>query len=82
MTPTSGTAPLSVKFTNTSSGNVTSYSWNFGDGGTSTQQSPTHVYSVAGARTITLTVTGPGGSNTKTAFITWHYRRNAAETGS
>ena len=71
MTPASGTAPLSVAFTNTSSGSVTTYSWNLGDGTTSTQATPpSHVYSVAGMYTITLTAIGPGGSETKTASVT------------
>jgi PKD repeat protein len=62
---TSGVAPLAMNFTNTSTGSITSYSWNFGDGTTSTTQSPSHVYSAAGSYTVALTVTGSGGSNTK-----------------
>ena len=65
-TPTSGTAPLTVNFSNTSTGSITSYAWTFGDGGTSTAASPSHVYSAAGTYTVALTVTGPGGSNTQT----------------
>ncbi len=64
--PTSGVAPLTVAFTNTSTGSITSYAWTFGDGGTSTAASPSHVYSAAGTYTVKLTVTGPGGSNTQT----------------
>ena len=40
--PTSGTAPLNVQFTDTSTGAPTSWAWDFGDGGTSTSQSPSH----------------------------------------
>ena len=40
--PTSGTAPLNVSFTDTSTGAPTSWAWTFGDGGTSTSQSPSH----------------------------------------
>ena len=65
-TPTTGVAPLQVQFTNTSTGNFTSSLWNFGDGQTSTQASPIHVYQNPGVYTITLTVTGPGGSHTAT----------------
>jgi PKD repeat protein len=65
-TATSGIAPISIGFTDTSTGNITSRSWNFGDGGTSTAQNPTHTYSVAGTYTVSLTVTGAGGSVTKT----------------
>ena len=64
--PTTGTAPLTVQFANASTGTVSSYAWNFGDGTTSTTQSPSHVYSVAGIYTVSLTVTGSAGSNTKT----------------
>ena len=64
--PTAGTAPLTVNFTNSSSGTITSYAWSFGDSTTSTAQSPSHVYSTPGTYTVSLTVTGPGGSNTQT----------------
>ena len=65
-TPTSGTSPLTVNFTNASTGSITSYAWNFGDGTSSTAASPSHVYAAAGVYTVSLTVTGAGGSNTKT----------------
>jgi PKD repeat protein len=65
-TPTSGVAPLAVNFTDTSAGSITSRSWNFGDGSTSTAANPSHTYSVTGSYTVSLTVTGSGGSNTKT----------------
>jgi PKD repeat protein len=64
---TSGVAPLAMNFTSTSTGSITSYAWKFGDGTTSTSQSPSHVYSAAGSYTVSLTVTGSGGSNTKSA---------------
>ena len=64
--PLAGNFPLTVNFTNTSTGSITSYAWTFGDGGTSTLTSPSHVYSAAGTYTVSLTATGPGGSNTKT----------------
>ena len=63
---TSGVAPLAMNFTSTSTGSITKYAWTFGDGTTSTTQNPSHVYSAAGAYTVALTVTGSGGSNTKT----------------
>ena len=69
MTPTSGTAPLAVAFTDTSSGTVTSWAWNFGDGTASNVQSPNHSYSSPGSYTVTLTATGPAGSSTKTASM-------------
>jgi PKD repeat protein len=63
---TSGPAPLAVTFTSSSTGSITSYAWSFGDGTTSTAQSPSKTYSVAGSYTVSLTVTGAGGSNTLT----------------
>ena len=69
---TNGTVPLSVQFTDQSTGNVTGYSWNFGDGYTSTLQNPTHTYTTPGIYNVTETVTGPGGNNTltRTGYIT------------
>jgi PKD repeat protein len=67
---TSGYVPLTVQFTSTSTGDITSYSWNFGDGSTSTDQNLSHIYHSAGIFTATLTVTGPGGSNSKNTLIT------------
>ncbi|GEM_PF-789751 len=64
--PTSGCAPLTVNFTDASSGEITSWSWDFGDGSTSGAQNPSHQYTTAGTYTVALTVTGPGGSDTKT----------------
>jgi PKD repeat protein len=65
--PTSGTAPLAVTFTNSST-NATSYSWDFnGDGTTdSTAQNPSYTYTAAGTYTVKLTASGSGGTNTKT----------------
>jgi len=64
--PTSGVEPLTVVFTNTSSGDYTTSLWGFGDGLTSTLQRPTHTYAAAAVYTITLTASGPGGSDTET----------------
>lgn len=63
---TSGTAPLAVQFTSTSTGTIGSYSWKFGDGSTSTAQNPLKTYSAPGTYTVSLTVNGSAGSNTKT----------------
>jgi hypothetical protein len=60
---TSTTVGLAAIFTNTSA-NGTSYLWNFGDGSTSTEFSPSHVYSSAGTYSVTLTVTNGCGSAT------------------
>lgn len=63
---TMGNDPLTVHFTDNSSGVIASYEWHFGDGGSSTEKDPVHVYSASGSYTVSLTVTGQGGTNTKT----------------
>ena len=64
--PTSGCAPLTVQFTDQSSGDINSWQWDFGDGTTSTEQNPQHTYNNPGTYTVSLTVSGPGGSDTDT----------------
>ena len=70
-TPTFGTAPLAVSFTDSSTNNPTSWSWTFGDGGTSTAQNPSHTYNAVNYYTVALTATNAGGNNTctKTNYI-------------
>jgi len=72
-TPTSGTLPLEVAFSDLSTGNITSWAWDFDNDTTidSTAQNPTHTYDTDGLYTVSLTVTGPGGSDimTKTDYI-------------
>jgi PKD repeat protein len=70
--PTSGKAPLTIAFTDKSTGSPTSWKWTFGDGTTSTLKNPTHKYSKAGKYTVTLTATSAAGSNakTKSSYIT------------
>ena len=64
--PTTGIAPLTVTFTNASVGDYTTSLWEFGDGVTSTLESPTHTYTAKGVYTVALTVSGPGGGDTET----------------
>ena len=65
-----GTAPLTVTFTNSSTGNPTSFLWNFGNGTTSTLQTPSPVtYGQAGTYNVSLTVSNTAGSNTSTKSI-------------
>lgn len=59
------TAPLTIAFTGGPDGAIT-YEWNFGDGVTSTEQNPTHVYGTYGDRVVTLTVTDLLGPDTTT----------------
>jgi hypothetical protein len=71
-TPTSGTAPLTVAFTDSSTNTPTSWSWSFGDRSSSTEKNPSHTYTSAGTYTVTLTATNSAGSNTltRTNYIT------------
>ena len=64
-TPTSGAVPLTVTFTNASTG-AASYSWTFGDGGTSSATNPSHTYTAAGTYTVALTAVNACGSDTQT----------------
>jgi PKD repeat protein len=70
---TTGTAPLDVSFTGVgtdSDGSIESWSWTFGDGGTSSAQNPTHTYSTAGNFTARLQVTDDqGGTASDTIAI-------------
>jgi PKD repeat protein len=70
--PSSGTAPLLVTFTDTSTGSPTSWAWDFTNDGTtdSVVQNPTHTYSSAGTYTIRLTATNPYGSSSTTKTLT------------
>ncbi len=70
--PTNGTAPLVVTFSDASKNAVTAWSWDFGDGTTSPEQSPSHIYTSAGSYTVILNVTNTDGnaSLVKPALIT------------
>jgi uncharacterized repeat protein (TIGR01451 family) len=70
--PITGVVPLTVTFTNSSTGSIEQYHWNFSDGVTSTLTNPTHLYAAAGIYTVSLTVSGPAGSHTltRTNYIT------------
>lgn len=64
--PLLGAEPLEVAFTNLST-NATSYVWDFGDGSpVSTEVNPTKTYAAVGKYTVTLTATGPEGSDGET----------------
>jgi PKD repeat protein len=64
-------SPCIVSFSNTST-DASTYLWNFGDGTTSTDQNPTHTYTISqgGSFTVVLTSTGKGGSNLATKSLT------------
>jgi len=72
-TPLSGAHPVTVQFTNASTGEGNSYVWDFGDGSaTVTTVSPQHTYTEAGTFTVTLTATNSEGTDEeeKIAYIT------------
>ncbi|HQE86306.1 MAG TPA: PEGA domain-containing protein, partial [Methanolinea sp.] len=60
---TDGVAPLAVQFQDVSEGDVANRSWDFGDGTSSTDPSPVHVFYEPGNYTVTLGVCGRGGCN-------------------
>ncbi|MBL7071486.1 MAG: PKD domain-containing protein [Candidatus Omnitrophica bacterium] len=66
--PLSGEAPLTVNFNNKSVGaDIESFEWDFGDNTpTESSQNPTHTYQRGGTHTVTLSVTGPDGTDTRT----------------
>ena len=72
--PTSGTAPLTVNFTDQSTNAPTSWAWDFNNDGVvdSTVRNPSYLYSTAGTYTVTLTASNAAGSGeeTKTDYIT------------
>jgi len=72
--PLSGTAPLTVAFTDQSTGSITAWAWDFDNNGVddSNAQNPSYTYTTAGAYTVKLTVTGPGGTDdeVKVNYIT------------
>jgi endo-1,3(4)-beta-glucanase len=71
--PTSGSAPLSVFFTDTSTNTPTSWAWNFGDGTTSTAQNPAHTYAAGGPYSVSLTVSNSAGTSavfTRSSYVT------------
>jgi PKD repeat protein len=64
--PTSGPPPLTVYFTDLSSGDPTSWDWTFGDSGTSQAQHPSHEYTAVNTYTVSLEACNPQGCDTET----------------
>ena len=67
----SGRVPHEVRFTNTSQGDYDRVRWEFGDGTEGQAKNPTHTYETPGLYTVTLRLSGPGGSDeiTKEEYI-------------
>lgn len=68
--PVSGFEPLTVQFTDTSSGPPTSWLWDFGDGGTSSSQNPQHTFATDGNYIVALTASNPTDDDTAQTTIT------------
>ena len=69
--PPFGCGPLSVDFIDASA-NTVSWSWDFGDGQTSSEQNPTHIYNTPGSYSVALTITDSHGCKntlTKTNYV-------------
>ncbi|MCX6701072.1 MAG: PKD domain-containing protein [Methanomicrobiales archaeon] len=77
--PRSGTAPLTVVFTDATVGSPVAWRWDFGDKKTDTSQNAIHTYTEAGTYTVTLTVNSSGAGKTikKVDFVTV---RSASDT--
>lgn len=66
----SPTAGASVTFNDQSSGSPTTWSWTFGDGGSSASKNPIHVYALPGTYTVSLTASNATTSSSSTKDIT------------
>ncbi|MDP2387734.1 MAG: PKD domain-containing protein [Bacteroidota bacterium] len=75
----SGCAPLVVQFTDLSTGNPDTWSWNFGNSNGSSNQNPGAIYTLPGQYTVTLTASVAGSSDveTKTNFIVVYAKPSA-----
>ena len=67
MPPNEGNPPLKVQFSDYSQGTITGWNWSFGDGSLSSERYPVHTYRVNGTYNVTLTVSGPSGTDTFTS---------------
>ncbi len=67
--PTNICTGMDVNFMDQSSGNITSHAWDFDDGDTSNLQNPTHVFEAAGNYYVTLTISGPQGTDSATNVV-------------
>ena len=69
---TSGVFPLTISFNDRSTGSPSTWSWDFGDGTTSTDQSPSHTYTAAGKYNVSLSISdGTSSDSTTKNEIVW-----------
>jgi PKD repeat protein len=68
-TPRAGYVPFQVTFTDLSTGTISNWSWDFGDGSTSSEQNPNHIYLSPGWYAVNLTICNDDG-------CFWHSRGN------
>ena len=69
---TSGVFPLTISFNDRSTGSPSTWSWDFGDGTTSTDQSPSHTYTAAGKYNVSLSISdGTNSDSTTKNEIVW-----------
>ena len=67
---TATTSALTASFADTSTGSPTSWTWDFGDGATSSAQNPPHTYAQTGTYTVRLSATNARGTDTATQQVT------------
>lgn len=79
--PVNGTVPFTVQFNDTSVGSPINWSWDFGDGNTSSLQNPSHTFSWAQVFNVTLTVSGSSGTSNRSLMqITGYAKQVTANT--
>jgi len=73
---------LSTIFTNTTVGMYNTYLWDFGDGSTSSEENPVHIFLTAGPHVVTLTVTNECGSDIYTSNVSMVGIEEIADQGT
>lgn len=79
--PKTGPTLLLVSFTDTSTNEPTSWFWDFGDGGISSEQNPSHLYTAQGIYTVTLTACNDNGCSSSEVKIDFVYCNSACSNG-
>ena len=82
-TPTAGTAPLTIQFNDTSTGDPSAWFWEFGDSNSSTDQNPSYIYKTEGNYNVTLNVSDgfTSSEKTQTNYISVYSALTANFTG-